>query len=84
MTPEQLAAIKTRAEAATPGEWEEIQRLQILIAWAAGEITEGRATAMLKQYGGCAHGRLMARELKQQAIGAGKNLPFPKPLKVVG
>jgi hypothetical protein len=38
---------------------------------------------MLKQYGGLAHGRLEARELKQQAIEAGKNLPFPKPLKVV-
>lgn len=60
----------------------EIQRLQILIAWEAGELTEGKASAMLKQYGGLTYGRLEARELKEKAIEAGKALPFPRPLRI--
>lgn len=58
------------------------ERLQILLAWEAGELSEGQATARLKQYGGLQHGRLEAREVKQRAIEAGKNLPYPKPLNI--
>ena len=90
MIPETMNQYKEQAEDANNSAWVlavdkfiiEIQRLQILLAWEAGELSDIRAMRMLKEYGGLEGGQLGARQLKQQAIKAGKELAWPKPLEV--
>ena len=89
MTPSTLIQYQKQAQDANNSAWVlaidkfviEIQRLQILLAWEAGELTEGQAYRRLKQYGGCS-GIVEARELKREAIEAGKGLEWGKPLGV--
>ncbi len=81
MNLETLNQYKQQAQAANNSAWIlavdkfviEIQRLQILLAWEAGELSEGQAYRRLKQYGGCS-GIVEARELKREAIKVGKGL----------
>ena len=90
MTPQTLDQYREQAQDANNSAWvlainkfiTEIQRLQVLLAWEAGELSEIRAVRMLKQYGRLEGGVLEARELKREAIEAGKELVWPKPLEV--
>ena len=90
MTPKTLIQYQKQAQDANNSAWVlavdkfiiEVQRLQILLAWEAGELSDIRAMRMLKQYGGLEGGQLGARQLKREAIEAGKGLVWPKPLEI--